>query len=46
MGYGIRIGALLGPEGALIGALAGATFGIISAIGIITKNRRTYKEEL
>ena len=46
MGYGIRIGALLGPEGALIGAIAGATFGVISAFGIINKNRQTYKEEL
>jgi hypothetical protein len=46
MGYGIRIGALLGPEGAVIGAIAGATFGVISAAGIIIRNHLTYKEEL
>jgi hypothetical protein len=46
MGYGIRIGVLLGPEGAVIGAIAGATFGILSAVSIIYRNHQTYKEEL
>ena len=46
MGYGIRVGALLGPEGMIIGALLGATFGIVSTAIISNERDKKYEREL
>jgi hypothetical protein len=46
VGYGIRVGALLGPEGAIFGGLVGLTFGIVSAAIIIFEKDKTYEREL
>lgn len=46
IGYGGRIGAFLGPNGILIGCVAGVALGTICAIKITYDNDQTYRGEL